>query len=63
MPINDLLARHQLAQLRTRTAPSEEERTASADLESYYAAKIEAWRTALSLPREGWPRDRAALER
>lgn len=55
MPINDLLAQHQLARLSAAAATSEEERTAFAGLESYYAAKIDAWRAALDLPRDGWP--------
>lgn len=59
MPINDLLAQHQLAQLNAQTAETDEERTHFADLESYYAAKIDAWRSALDLPNDGWPRDAA----
>jgi hypothetical protein len=55
MPINDLLAQHQLAQLNARAAGSDEERTAFTDLESYYAARIAAWRAALDLPPDGWP--------
>ena len=55
MPINDLLAQHQLAQLNAQAAATDEERTHFADLESYYAAKIDAWRAALDLPNEGWP--------
>lgn len=55
MPINDLLAQHQLAQLNASNAASDEERTHFADLESVYAAKIAAWRAALDLPPEGWP--------
>jgi hypothetical protein len=46
MPINDLLAQHQLAQLNARNATSDEERSAFTDLESYYAARIAAWRAA-----------------
>lgn len=61
MPINDLLARHQLAQLSATSAATTEERTRFADLESVYAAKIEAWRTALGLPNDGWPSDAASL--
>lgn len=60
MPINDLLARHQLAKLNANAAQTDEERAHYTDLESAYAAKIEAWRTALDLPAEGWP---AAPER
>ena len=59
MPMNELLARHQLAQHKAQTATSDEERTRFADLESYYAAKIDAWRSALDLPPEGWPNDAA----
>lgn len=59
MPINDLLAQHQLAQLNGQTASTDEERTHFADLESYYAAKIDAWRAALDLPSDGWPKDAA----
>lgn len=55
MPMNDLLAQHRLAQHKAQTATSHEERMHFADLESYYAAKIEAWREALDLPNEGWP--------
>lgn len=55
MPMNDLLARHQLAQHKAKAATSDEERTHFADLESYYAAKIEAWRAALDLAPDGWP--------
>jgi hypothetical protein len=55
MPINDLLAQHQLAQLNARNATSDEERSAFTDLESYYAARIAAWRAALELEPEGWP--------
>jgi hypothetical protein len=59
MPINDLLAQHQLAQLNAQNAATDEERMHFADLESLYAAKIEAWREALGLPNEGWPGDAA----
>lgn len=55
MPMNDLLAQHQLAQLKAREAGSSQERARFADLESLYAEKIEAWRAALGLPNEGWP--------
>lgn len=55
MPINDLLAKHQLAQLNAQTATSDEDRLHFIDLESVYAAKIEAWRAALDLPQDGWP--------
>lgn len=55
MPINDLLAQHQMAQLNAQTATSDEERAHFADLESVYARKIEAWRAALDLPQDGWP--------
>lgn len=55
MPINELRAQHQLAQHNARTATSDEERAAFADLESYYAARIEAWRAALGTPPEGLP--------
>ena len=56
MPMNDLLAQHQLAQHKAQTAPNDAERKHYSDLESVYAAKIDAWRTALDLPDEGWPR-------
>ena len=59
MPMNDLLAQHQLAQHKAQTATTDEERTHFADLESYYAAKIDAWRSALDLPNQGWPNDAA----
>lgn len=59
MPINDLLAQHQLAQLNAQTARTDEERTHFADLESVYAAKIEAWRAAIGLSGDGWPGDAA----
>ena len=55
MPMNDLLAQHQLAQHRAQNAESDEERTHFADLETVYAAKIEAWRAAPDLPQDGWP--------
>lgn len=55
MPINDLLAQHQLARLHASAAPTDEERAAFIDLEEVYAAKIDSWRAALGLPREGWP--------
>lgn len=55
MPVNDLLAQHQLARLNAQNATSEEERAAFADLEAYYAARITAWREALELPQTGWP--------
>ena len=59
MPMNDLLAQHQLAQHQAQNAATDEERTHFADLESVYAAKIEAWRAALDLPNDGWPGDAA----
>lgn len=55
MPMNDLLAQHQLAQLNAKTATTEEERAHFVDLEEVYASKIDAWRAALDLPPEGWP--------
>lgn len=60
MPMNDLLAQHQLAQLNARTAESDEDRARFSDLESIYAAKIEAWRAALELPSTGWPNPHSA---
>lgn len=60
MPMNDLLARRQLAQHKAQTATSDVERAHFADLESYYAAKIDAWRAALDLPGDGWPSSAAA---
>lgn len=62
MPINHLLAQHQLAQLNASNARSEEERARFVDLETVYAEKIEAWRTALDLPSEGWPTRAARSE-
>lgn len=59
MPMNDLLAQHQLAQHQAQNATTDEERERFADLESYYAAKIDAWRDALDLPNQGWPNDAA----
>ena len=55
MPMNDLLARHQLARLNAQNAASPEDRATFAGLEAYYAERIEAWREALDLPRAGWP--------
>ena len=55
MPMNDLLAQHQLAQHKAQNANTGEERTHFADLETVYAAKIAAWRAALDLPQDGWP--------
>jgi hypothetical protein len=57
MPVNDLLAQHQLAQLNAQNAATDEERTRFIDLESVYAAKIEAWRAAIGLSNDGWPGD------
>lgn len=55
MPVNDLLAQHQLARLNAQNAASPEDRAAFADLETYYAERIGAWRAALNLPQGGWP--------
>ena len=60
MPMNDLLAQHQLAQHKAQNATTGEERTHFADLETVYAAKIAAWRAALDLPQDGWPAESKA---
>lgn len=62
MPINDLLAKHQLAKLKADHAANDESRSHFVDLESVYASKIEAWRSALDLPQDGWPGGGGARE-